>query len=91
MVNPARMNLVGSSLPEIEAAVDKTGQPGYRARQIYAGIYRRRHRRWEEFTDLSKALRESLARLFTIEYPPIERHFVSSDGTFTGDWGRRWR
>jgi 23S rRNA (adenine2503-C2)-methyltransferase len=81
MVNPARRNLVGSSLQEIEAAVDKTGQPGYRARQIYAGIYRRRLRRWEEFTDLSKVLRESLARLFTIEYPSIERHFVSSDGT----------
>jgi 23S rRNA (adenine2503-C2)-methyltransferase len=81
MVNPSRINLVGWTLPEIEGAVHQAGQPEYRARQIYAGIYRRRLRRWEEFTDLSRVLRESLARLFTIDYPPIERHFVSSDGT----------
>jgi len=81
MPNPTRINLVGSTLQELQAAVEKAGQPSYRARQIYAGIYRRRLRQWEEFTDLGKALREELTRLFTIEYPPVSRHFISSDGT----------
>jgi len=81
MPSSTRVNLVGSTLQEIEAAVEKAGQPRFRARQIYAGIYRRRLRRWEDFTDLSKVLRVNLARLFTIEYPPVARHFVSTDGT----------
>ncbi len=76
-----RINLVGHSLEEIGGLVARADEPRYRARQIYSGIYRRRLRHWEEFTDLSKTLREKLSRSCTIDYPPVERTFVSADGT----------
>lgn len=76
-----RTNLVGASLKEIEEAIAGLGEPGYRARQVFAGIYRRRLRTWDEFTDLGKALREKLSRRFLIDYPPVDRSFQSVDGT----------
>ena len=75
------MNLVGMTSAEIEAAIAELGEPGYRARQIYAGVYRRLWRDWDQFTDLGKPLREKLRARFTIEYPEISRIFVSRDGT----------
>ncbi len=40
------VNLVGATLEEMEAAMDGAGEPRYRARQIYAGIYRRCYASW---------------------------------------------
>jgi 23S rRNA (adenine2503-C2)-methyltransferase len=76
-----RTNLVGATLQEMEDAVDALGQPRYRARQIYAGIYRRLLRSWDEFTDLGKQFRERLKEHFTIENPPRMQVFISKDGT----------
>lgn len=76
-----KANLVGATIGEIESAVAAMNEPGYRARQIYAGIYRRRLLRWEQFTDLGKQFRESLNDRFTIEHPPVRQIFVSRDGT----------
>jgi 23S rRNA (adenine2503-C2)-methyltransferase len=78
---------------EIEAAMAELGEPRYRARQIYAGVYRRLWRDWSRFTDLGKPLREKLRARFSIEYPDISRTFVSRDGTrrylFDAGSGRR--
>jgi 23S rRNA (adenine2503-C2)-methyltransferase len=74
-------NLIGANLKEIEAAVTDLHEPKYRARQIYAGIYQRFIRSWDEFTDLGKQLREKLKLQFTLEYPPIQQVFISKDGT----------
>jgi 23S rRNA (adenine2503-C2)-methyltransferase len=74
-------NLVGASLQEIEEAVEGLGQPRYRARQIYAGVYRRRCHSWEDFSDLGKQFRERLKKHFTIENPPVMKVFISKDGT----------
>ncbi|MCL2877257.1 MAG: 23S rRNA (adenine(2503)-C(2))-methyltransferase RlmN [Acidobacteria bacterium] len=74
-------NLVGMTSAEIEAAAAELGEPRYRARQIYAGVYRRLWRDWDQFTDLGKPLREKLRVRFSIEYPEISRIFVSRDGT----------
>jgi 23S rRNA (adenine2503-C2)-methyltransferase len=75
------VNLVGASLQEIEAAVSNLNQPRYRARQIYAGIYRRLLHSWDEFTDLGKPFREMLKAQFTIAHPLVQQMFVSQDGT----------
>ena len=72
---------MGANLQEIEAGVAELGEAGYRAQQIYAGIYRRRYGSWEDFTDLSKPLRQRLAERFAIAYPRTDRVFVSRDGT----------
>ncbi len=74
-------NLVGASLEEIATASAELGEPQYRARQIYAGIYRRRRRSWDEFTDLPKALRRHLQERFALACPRIDRTFTSPDGT----------
>ena len=74
-------NLVGANLQEIEAAITALNEPTYRARQIYAGIYRRLLRSWDQFTDLAKPLREKLNASFVIAYPPVQEVFVSKDGT----------
>jgi 23S rRNA (adenine2503-C2)-methyltransferase len=76
-----KANLVGASLEEMEAAVAGMGQPRYRARQIYAGVYRRRIRSWDAFTDLGKTFREKLREQFAIDYPPVQQVFISKDGT----------
>lgn len=74
-------NIVGMGLEEIGARIEEMGEPRYRARQIYAGIYLRLWRDWEQFTDLGKSLREKLSGRFSIEYPLIRETFVSRDGT----------
>lgn len=75
------VNLVGASLEEIEYTLAGMNAPRYRARQIYAGIYQRLLRSWDQFTDLGKALREKLKEQFVIEYPSPLRMFLSKDGT----------
>jgi 23S rRNA (adenine2503-C2)-methyltransferase len=79
--NNEKINLVGASLEEIETLATQLGEPRFRARQIYAGIYRRRLRAWESFTDLAKPLREKLCERFAISYPNAIKVFQSSDGT----------
>ena len=75
------INLVGKTLDEIEAAVAGLNMPEYRSRQIYAGIYGRLLRSWDQFTDLSKPLREKLKERFVIEYPQMRQVFISSDNS----------
>jgi len=74
-------NLVGASLQEIKDIMTALGESGYRARQVFAGIYARHLCTWDAFTDLGKPLREKLKEQFSIGHPPIQQVFVSSDGT----------
>ena len=87
------VNLVGANLGEIEAAVAGLGEPPYRARQVYAGIYKRLYISWEQFTDLGKSLREKLGRQFAIVHPAVQQVLVSQDGTrkylFEVDGGKK--
>ncbi len=81
MPEPQRINLIGMALHEIESIVSSMDEPPYRARQIYASIYKRRATSWEDLTELSKTLREKLAARISIEYPAVSKQFTSSDGT----------
>ena len=45
------------------------------------GIYHRRLRGWEMFTDLARPLREKLSRRAVIAYPEVVSVFQSADGT----------
>src|SRR5512139_1980365 len=76
-----RLNLIGADLEEIAAAVDDIGAPRYRARQIYAGIYKRFYGSWDQFTDLGKPLRVKLSAQFSLAHPAAQQVFVSQDGT----------
>jgi 23S rRNA (adenine2503-C2)-methyltransferase len=74
-------NLIGSNLEEIEAAVAGLNEPRYRARQIYAGIYKRLFNSWDQFTELGKQLREKLKDRYSVARLDPEHVFVSNDGT----------
>jgi 23S rRNA (adenine2503-C2)-methyltransferase len=76
-----KLNLIGASLHDIEALATELKEPRFRARQIYANLYRRRLGDWVLFNDLAKPLREELSRRFMIAYPTVLRVFQSSDGT----------
>jgi len=74
-------NLIGASLGDLEALAVELAEPRFRARQIYANLYRRRLGDWALFTDLAKPLREELGQRFAIYYPEAIQVFQSSDGT----------
>ena len=86
-------NLVGENLEEIAAAVAGLNEPRYRARQIYAGIYKHLYRSWDQFTDLGKRLRAKLKERYSLSHIPVQQVFVSNDGTrrylFEVDSGQR--
>ncbi len=73
-------NLLGLNLQELEDLAARCGQPRYRGRQIYHGIYVRRVRNISTFTDLSRNFRETLASQQSIDYLKVEREFSSRDG-----------
>jgi 23S rRNA (adenine2503-C2)-methyltransferase len=79
--NAAKINIVGFSPEEIQLIISELGEPSFRARQICFGIYRRRIISWDQFSDLAKSLRTSLAERFTIQYPSAQQVFQSEDGT----------
>lgn len=77
----APVNLVGKTAAEIAELMAPLAQPAFRARQIYAGIYRRRLRDWDRFTDIPRGLRARLAESFVLGYPRPHAVFVARDGT----------
>src|SRR6187399_433867 len=75
------INLAELDLAELEAAFASRGLERFRARQVFAWIYRRGVTDVEAMTDLPRDLRVSLSAAFTIETPAIASHERSSDGT----------
>ena len=69
-------SIVGMELTDIQQALGTT-EPGFRARQIYEAVYRRRVTNVAAISNLPKALRGRLE----LGLPEIERRFESTDGT----------
>jgi 23S rRNA (adenine2503-C2)-methyltransferase len=74
-------NLLGLSLQELEDFAEVHGQPRYRGRQIYRGIYARRVHDSAGLTDLQRDFRETLTSQYQIAYPAVQREFRSRDGS----------
>lgn len=55
--------------------------PAYRAKQIYQWLFQKRAASFSEMTNLSQALREELAREFSISRPVILHRAEARDGT----------
>jgi len=68
------------SLPELTALLASWGEPPYRARQVWQGLYRQFWNRPEEFSNLPKSLREKLSASVRFEAVRPERYLESSDG-----------
>src|SRR4051794_31423437 len=67
--------------PALEAALAERGYQRFHARQVFAWLYRRGVADPSAMTDLSRELRETLARDFTVGAPSIVRRETSLDGT----------
>ena len=77
----ARTPLVGQDLDELTDLVGSLGEPRYRARQIYQGLYRDQTGSVAEISTLPLALRDSLERGYHAGQPLVHSRFSSSDGT----------
>lgn len=73
-------NLLGMTCEELEQFAVACGQPRYRGRQLYGGIYRRCERDLNSFTDLDAKFREFLSFRTRVAYPAVRGTFASSDG-----------
>jgi len=56
------------------------GEPGYRAKQVWQGLYQHLYTSPEQFTNLPKSLREKLADQFIFSNFKIKTYLDSSDG-----------
>ena len=74
--------LLGFQLPELMSLVEEFGQPPYRARQLFEGLYRQRVETLEQISTLPQDFRRSLLEKgISIGLPGVEKKFVSADGT----------
>ncbi len=66
---------------EIETLLVERGEPPYRGRQLFRGIYARGVRSVSAVSDLPQALRDRLAGSFPLGIPEIAERYLSRDGT----------
>jgi 23S rRNA (adenine2503-C2)-methyltransferase len=76
-----KTELLGMSEAELGDFMLALGEQAYRARQLYANIYRRRLSSFEAMTDLPKTLRRILEERAAITHTSIDSVFKSTDGT----------
>ncbi len=69
------------TLEELRAELTAMGEPGFRAGQIFAWLYKKGAGRFEDLTDLPKPLREKLASRFCIDALEPAARVESRDGT----------
>jgi 23S rRNA (adenine2503-C2)-methyltransferase len=86
--DPARPSLAGLSRVELAARLAEIGVPErdrrMRAAQLWHWIYFRGARRFEDMSNVGKALRGALAEAYTLDRPEVVSEQVSKDGT------RKW-
>lgn len=66
---------------ELADVVTQAGQPAYRARQILDWLYAKGVRRWDDLSNVPKALRQYLAERYTPGCWAVADQQVSRDGT----------
>jgi 23S rRNA (adenine2503-C2)-methyltransferase len=85
MADPSAPGLsrYGADFEQIAALLAEWGEPAYRARQVWDGLYRRRAP-LEELTDVGRPLRLRLAEALPPALRPV--HMSSADGGETLKW-----
>src|SRR5437016_5290615 len=83
MTNTKQQNiLLGLGLHELTLLVEESGQPQYRAQQLFEAIYRQRVESAEQISTLSQEFRLTLVQKgFSVGLPTVDGKFVSVDGT----------
>ncbi|HKU21057.1 MAG TPA: 23S rRNA (adenine(2503)-C(2))-methyltransferase RlmN [Terriglobales bacterium] len=82
MPSERQHELLGLDIQELTSIVESSGQPPYRARQLFQAIYGERLQSPEEISTLPQSFRRALREQgYAIGQPRIEKRFVSQDGT----------
>jgi 23S rRNA (adenine2503-C2)-methyltransferase len=82
MTNTKQKILLGLGLQELTLLVEESGQPQYRAQQLFEAIYQQRVGSAEQISTLSQEFRAALLQKgFSVGLPTIDKKFVSVDGT----------
>jgi len=69
------------TLVDLKREMEALGEPSYRAAQVFSWLYKRGAARIEDFTDLSKVLREKLKEKFSVGTLSLSESRCSSDAT----------
>jgi 23S rRNA (adenine2503-C2)-methyltransferase len=69
------------SLPELETWFAQAGEKSFRAKQVYAWLWKKSARSFDEMTDLGKLLRDKLNKSFVFRPLELESSQKSSDRT----------
>ena len=75
------INLYGRDRDGLREALRPFGERAFRAKQVFAQLYRRDALDPSSWTDLSLELREKLSARYRFERPTIERESPAPDGT----------
>jgi len=81
MVLCPRIDIRDLTLGELRAELEAMGERPFRAEQVFDWLYKKKSAGFEDFTTLSKGLREKLAARFAIGALEIADTRDSSDGT----------
>ncbi len=82
MAEKNQFELLGLTFQELTGLMGNFGQPAYRSRQLWQGLYRERRSAIEQLTTLPLSLREQLSTQgYSIGLPSIQKRFTSTDGT----------
>ena len=77
----SRLCVLSLSLKELEDWFQSAGYPAYRARQVFAGVYRKGKTDFMNFTELPLELRKRLSEEWVIYPLQFEQALSSVDGT----------
>ena len=77
----ARANAALLSRAELRALMPGLGEAPWRGDQVFEGLHKHRFGAWDEFTNLSKALRARLAEAADLAWPEIIQSLPSRDGS----------
>lgn len=81
MSNQEKVALSGKTLEEISKFVKELGLPAFRAKQIHSWIYSKYADSFEQMSDLSKELRDTLMEKANVQLLKLAHLEVSRDGT----------
>jgi 23S rRNA (adenine2503-C2)-methyltransferase len=82
MKSSSDKTLLGLDIQELSHLVEEAGEPSYRARQLFEGLYSQRTASVNEISTLPQEFRHSISRQgFALGMPQIAEKFISNDGT----------
>jgi len=74
--------LLGLNLEDLRTLVEREGQPNYRAKQLFEGLYQQRVASLDDISTLPQQFRRVLRdRGLQVGLPTVEKKFASRDGT----------